>query len=78
MPKNLSLKLDEAIFRESEVVVKRLHIPRNTYINEAIAFYTRMHNRSLLARTLRKESGMVADESMRVLREFEAFSESVE
>lgn len=78
MSKTLSLKVREDIFLESEAVVKKLQIPRNTYINEAIAFYTKLHNRSMLAKQLAKESALVATDSMKILSEFEAFAESFE
>jgi hypothetical protein len=35
--KNLSLKLDDEIFLETEKVVEKLGTTRNRYINEALA-----------------------------------------
>jgi hypothetical protein len=78
MSKVLSLKLREDVFHDAEAVVKRIHIPRNTYINQAVEFYTKLHRRSLLAKQLAKESKLVAADSMAILKEFEAFSEDYE
>jgi hypothetical protein len=78
MPKVLSLKLREDIFLDAEAVVRKMHIPRNTYINQAIEFYTKLHNRSLIAKQLSKESKLVANDSMDILKEFEAFTEEHE
>jgi len=72
---NLSLKLDEAIFKETERLLKKIKIPRNRYINEAIAFYNKLQMRKLLARQLEKESKLVAKESMDVLSDFELFED---
>lgn len=69
--KNLSLKLEDDIFQETEKIVAKVHKNRNRYINEAIAFYNRLHRRRLLAKQLSNESKMVSTESLLVLAEFE-------
>lgn len=46
--KNVSLKLDDSIFRETEKILSRIKKPRNRYINEAIAYYNRIQKRLLL------------------------------
>ncbi|MBI3467638.1 MAG: hypothetical protein HY000_31910 [Planctomycetes bacterium] len=74
MSKVLSLKLREDIFAETEEILKKVRRPRNTYFNEAIAFYNKLWNRRQLARQLAKESQAVAAESLTVLAEFEAFA----
>ena len=73
MSKNLSLKLHDEIFEETERVLKKVRRPRNAYINEAIHFYNKLHTRRLLKTQLVKESNIVKDDSMVVLEEFEAF-----
>ncbi|MEP7233752.1 MAG: hypothetical protein ABI778_00520 [Ignavibacteriota bacterium] len=78
MIKILSLKLQEDIFRDAEKVVKQMRIPRNTYINQAVDFYTRLYDRGLLKKQLREESRLVAKDSIAVLKEFEAFTEDYE
>jgi len=69
--KNLSLKLKEEIYKETEKVVKKLKIPRNSYINEAIDYYNKVHKRNLIKGRLREESKLVSSVSMEVLKEFE-------
>ena len=69
--KNISLKLDESIFSETEQILSRIKKPRNRYINEAIAYYNRFQKRILLEKKLKKESELVKKDSMSVLHEFE-------
>ena len=77
MSKNLSLKLKDEIFEETERVLKKVKRPRNAYINEAIHFYNRLFTRKALKNQLQKESAMVAEDSMAVLDEFEKFEEGL-
>ena len=69
--KNLSLKLDDDIFKETEEIVTKVKKNRNRYINEAIEFYNRLYKRKLLSKQLSKESKMVSKDSLKVLSEFE-------
>ena len=69
--KTLSLKLDTAIFEETERLVEHLNMPRNRYINEALAYYNRVQNHLFLKKQLALESGLVREESMSILMEFE-------
>ncbi|HMI65756.1 MAG TPA: hypothetical protein VK517_06970 [Cyclobacteriaceae bacterium] len=73
--KNLSLKLDDDIFRETEKIVSKVKKNRNRYINEAIEFYNRLYKRRLLSRQLSKESKLVSGDSMKVLAEFEKLND---
>jgi hypothetical protein len=75
MSKNLSLKLRDEVFTEMEATTRRLKRPRNAYINEAVAHFNRLYRRRLLGEVLARESALVMDESMRVLKEFEAIDE---
>lgn len=75
MSKSLSLKLKDDVFRETEVVVKRLRVPRNTYINEAVSLYNHLHERRELRVRLAHESELVRAESLAVLAEMEAMEE---
>ena len=75
--KVLSLKLQEEIFEEVERVVRAIRIPRNTYINQALDFYTRLSRRKLLKRQLEKESRAVRMNSLRVLKEFERMEDDL-
>ncbi|MBM4277308.1 MAG: hypothetical protein FJ110_19530 [Deltaproteobacteria bacterium] len=77
MSKNLSLKLQDGIFKETEQVLKKVKRPRNAYINEAVHFYNRLMARRLLKNKLMRESNIVAADSMSVLEEFEKFEEII-
>jgi predicted transcriptional regulator len=76
--KTLSLKLDDAVFEDTEALIQQIKKPRNRYINEALHFYNRMQKRRLLALQLGLESQLVSDESMLVLQEFESFEEDAQ
>lgn len=71
--KNLSLKIDDNIFKETERILTKIKKPRNRYINEAIDFYNKLQQRKFLKKKLEKESYLVRDDSMDVLKEFEKF-----
>lgn len=73
--KNLSLKLEDDIFRETEKIVAKVKTNRNRYINEAIAFYNRLHKRKMLSKQLSKESKLVSEDSLKVLAEFEKLND---
>ncbi|MBA7591043.1 hypothetical protein ES708_33191 [subsurface metagenome] len=68
---NVSLKIDDSIFAETEKILSRIKKPRNRYINEAIDYYNRLQRRLFLERRLKKESELVKDDSMTVLKDFE-------
>lgn len=72
--KNLSLKLKEDIYKDTEKVVKRLKVPRNSYINKAIDFYNKVNNRNMVRKKLFEESLLVSGDSMKILKEFEEIS----
>lgn len=69
--KTVSLKIDDSIFRETEVILERIKKPRNRYINEAIDHYNGIQKRKILESRLRKESALVGDESLAVMNDFE-------
>jgi len=69
--KNISLKMDDAVFGETEKILSRIKKPRNRYINEALAYYNRLQKRLLLEKKLKTESALVKDNSIKVLKEFE-------
>ena len=77
MSKNLSLKLQDKIFEETEKVLRKVKRPRNAYINEAIHFYNKLITRRIIKNRLIQESNIVADDSMVVLEEFEKFEENL-
>ena len=69
--KTVSLKIDDSIFGETERILARMKKPRNRYINEAIDYYNKLQRRLFLEKRLRMESGIVKNDSMSVLKEFE-------
>jgi len=69
--KNISLKIDDSIFGETEKILSQIKKPRNRYINEAIEYYNRLQKRLLLEKKLRNESKLVKKDSMEILKEFE-------
>jgi hypothetical protein len=69
--KTVSLKIDEAIFVETEKILSEIKKPRNRYINEALDFYNRWQRRAILEDKLRQESDLVKVDSMAVLKDFE-------
>jgi hypothetical protein len=73
--KNLSLKLEDNIFLETEKIVIKVKKNRNRYINEAIELYNRLHKRRLLSKQLGMESKLVSEDSMQVLAEFEKLND---
>ncbi len=69
--KTLSLKLDDNIYEDTEEMTSKLKLARNRYINEAVSIYNLFNKRRLLKKQLKKESGLSAEDSLEVLREFE-------
>jgi hypothetical protein len=69
--KNISLKMDDNIFGETEEILSKINKPRNRYINEAVDYYNKLQNRRLLKKRLEKESNLVKEDSMSVLEDFE-------
>jgi hypothetical protein len=76
--KNLSLKLDDEVFTETEKITDMLKVPRNRYINAALAFYNAHNARLLLKKNLAKESILVRANSMEVLKEMELLEDDIE
>jgi hypothetical protein len=72
--KTLSLKLEDQIFSDTELVISTVKKTRNRYINEAVDYYNQFNKRKILAKKLAKESSLVQEESMIVLAEFERMS----
>jgi predicted transcriptional regulator len=74
--KTLSLKLDDNVFQETEQVTGYLKKSRNRYINDALDHYNKIQRRKMLETQLASESGLVADESIRVLNEFDQIDDA--
>ncbi len=71
--KTVSLKIDDSVFGETEKILSKMKKPRNRYINEALAYYNRLQRRLIIEKRLKKESGLVKNDSMAVLKDFEEF-----
>ena len=69
--KNLSLKLNDETFKQTERIISKLKKSRSEYISEALIVYNRFNKRQLYSKQLRVESKLVASNSLEVLREFE-------
>ena len=69
--KTISLKIDDAIYDETENIVKSIKKPRNRYINDALEYYNKMQSRLILQKKMHFESKLVSESSMEVLKEFE-------
>lgn len=70
--KTVSLKIDDAIFSETEKILARIKKPRNRYINEGIEYYNKLQRKQYLEKRLQMESELVKEDSMSVLRDFES------
>ncbi|MCC5927054.1 MAG: hypothetical protein JJU41_10900 [Bacteroidetes bacterium] len=73
--KNISLKLDESVFEETERIINEIDIPRNRYINDAVARYNVEISRKLIREQLRKDSELVRENSMRILSELDGMED---
>ena len=69
--KTISLKIEDAIFGETEKILSNITTSRNRYINEAIEYYNKIQKRKILEKKLSIEADLVKKESMKVLGEFE-------
>ena len=69
--KTISLKIDDSIFGETEKILSKMKKPRNRYINEALDYYNRLQRRLIIEKRLKKESELVKNDSMSVLKAFE-------
>ena len=75
--KALSLKLQDDIFQQTEAITKAEKIPRNRYINNALEFFNKLHRKRLIGKQLAKASKLVRENSMEVLKEFEALEDPI-
>lgn len=69
--KILSLKLDDEIFEDAELMSDKMKLPRNRYINQAVEMYNQLNKRRLLKTQLEKESVLTRKEAMSLLSDFE-------
>lgn len=76
--KTLSLKLQEPLYDELEVLAAQLRRSRNSYINEAIAFYNKLQRRELLAQELAAECALVREADYAILKEMENMEDPID
>ncbi len=69
--KNISLKLDDSVFGETEKILSSIKKPRNRYINDALEYYNRLQKRLILEKKLKRESALIRSDSMETLKDFE-------
>jgi predicted transcriptional regulator len=69
--KTISLKIDDSIFGEIEKILARIKKPRNRYINESIEYYNKIQRKQILEKKHKMESGLVKEDSMSELKDFE-------
>lgn len=69
--KTIALKIDDEVFNETEKILSIIKKSRNSYINEAIAYYNKFQRREILEQKLHRESLLVRNDSMSILKEFE-------
>lgn len=69
--KTVSLKIDDSIFGETEMIISRIKTSRNRYINEALENYNKIQKRQLLEQKLARESNLVREDSLNTLKDFE-------
>lgn len=69
--KTVSLKIDDSIFGETESILSRIKVSRNRYINEALEYYNKLQRRQILEKRLKKDSDLVKNDSIKVLKDFE-------
>lgn len=50
--------------------------PRNRYINEALDLYNKLQRKQIIEQKLKKESELVKEDSMAVLKEFEKIEDA--
>ena len=78
MSKLISLKIDEKLLQDTEIMVSKLGISRNKYINDAVLAYTKAQKKVELEAQIKREVALIRESSMEVLAEFEALEDDYE
>jgi dsDNA-specific endonuclease/ATPase MutS2 len=78
MSKVISLKIEEKILEDADIMVSKLGISRNKYINEAIEAYSNAKKRAAMEEQIKKEVALIRESSSEVLAEFEALKDDFE
>jgi len=69
--KTITIKIDNLILAETEIILFKNKSSLSCYINEALKSYNFIQKRKLLGTCLANESFQVKEESISVLKEFE-------
>jgi len=77
MSKAISLKVNDRLFKEAEDLIHKTHVPRNSYINDAIKYYNRLVKRKLLKVLYKKESSLVGAHSLEINKEFQEIEDEI-
>ena len=75
--KALSLKMDDAVYQETESLLKKLDISRNAYINQAVNTMNKIMRRQRLKKQLKWESGQVSADSLAMAKEFADMADEI-
>ncbi|MBK9151140.1 MAG: ribbon-helix-helix protein, CopG family [Saprospiraceae bacterium] len=78
MTKLISLKVDEKLLEEVQMLADREGTSRNKYINEALKAYNKTQKREQLKEKLKKDVELIRESSMEVLKEFEELEDDFE
>jgi len=78
MSKLISLKIDEKLLKDTELIINKLGISRNKYINDAVAAYSKVQKRAEMEAQISKEIKLIQESSMEVMAEFEALKDDYE
>lgn len=63
--------MDEQIFSETEKVIRKMKVPRNAYINQAVAFYNRCQKRLIIKKKLKRDVSLLKMDTKKFLKSFE-------
>ena len=70
--KKLSIELEDSVCNRTEAIANILDVTHEELITTAIIHYTREKSREILSSKLEKESDKNREESIRILKEFDA------
>jgi len=63
--------MDERIFKDTEMLLRKIRLPRNAYINHAVDFYNRLQRRRLIKKRLKKDVALLRSDTKEFIRSFE-------
>jgi len=63
--------MDDRVFAETESVLRKIKIPRNAYVNQAVDFYNRCQKRLLAKKKLQKDVQLLKEDTREFLKSFE-------